>query len=68
MYELPKVYVKPGEGRKVPLPVPGGEIIPGLGKEVRRTAAVERLIASGDLVVPDAPKAEAPAAAVKEKG
>jgi hypothetical protein len=67
MYELPKVFVKPGEGRKVPLPIAGGEIIHGLGKLVTRTVAVERLIASGDLVVPEPPKAE-PAAAMKEKG
>jgi len=60
MYKLEKVFVVPGEGRKTPLPLPGGGTIPATGKTVPRSIAVERLIRSGDLVVTEAPPAPAP--------
>jgi len=73
MYELPKIFVKVGEGRKVPLPIPGGGSVPGLGGYVERTMEVERLITNGDLVECDppapepAPVVDQPAAAASSK-
>jgi hypothetical protein len=59
-----KIFVTVGPGRAVPLPIPGGGSVPGLGGYVSRTLEVERLIEIGDLVVgePPAPVADAPVA------
>ena len=59
-FELPKVFVKPGKGVRVPLPLPGGlGNVPKEGREVIRSVAIERLITSKDLVEANNP-AEAP--------
>lgn len=62
MLKIEKIYVVPGAGRKVPLPLPGGGFVPAAGKSLPRTTRIERLIASGDLVVSNAPASEAAAA------
>jgi hypothetical protein len=59
MYQVESVFVVPGAGRLVPLPLPGGGSVPAEGKSVQRTMAVERLITTGDLVIPPAPESEA---------
>jgi hypothetical protein len=64
MYELPKVFVVPAEGVKIPLPIDGMRI-PGVGMTVTRTMHIERLLRNGDLVEGDA--AEALAAPRKVK-
>lgn len=58
MYNPEKIFVTVGAGRKVPLPIPGGGTVPGLGGYVSRTMEVERLLANGDLVLGTAPAAE----------
>lgn len=60
MVERAKVFVTPGPGRKVPLPIPGGGLVPAEGDTVVQTTAVTRLIASGDLVVGKAPEGAPP--------
>lgn len=60
MVERAKVYVTPGKGVKVPLPIPGGGSVPAEGATVVRNTAVNRLIAHGDLVVGTAPPPGAP--------
>lgn len=62
MLKIEKVYVVPGAGRKVPLPLPGGGFVPAAGKSLPRATRIERLITSGDLVVTDPPTSAAPAA------
>lgn len=58
-----KLFVKPGEGRKVPLPIPGSNLrVPAEGMNVVKTIAVIRLLRVGDLIAVEAP-APAPAAA-----
>ena len=57
-----KIFVKPGEGRKVPLPIPGTSVkVPADGLNVVKGFAVIRLLRVGDLV-PATPPAAAPAA------
>jgi hypothetical protein len=81
-HKFPKVFVKPGEGRRVPLPLPGRlGSVPAAGRMVAKDFAIQRLIRNGDLVVgappaaaPEtpapapAPAAEAAAATQKVKG
>jgi hypothetical protein len=55
-----KVFVVPGAGVKVPLPLPGGGHVPKGGKLLERSFSIERLITSGDLVVGTAPADEPP--------
>ncbi len=46
-----KMLVKPGEGRKIPLPIPGTNVkVPAEGMSVVKTMAVIRLLRVGDLV------------------
>lgn len=46
-----KIFVKPGVGRKVPLPIPGtGDKVPAEGKSVVKSRAVRRLLIAKDLV------------------
>ena len=67
MTELPRVFVKPGEGVKVPLPIPGGQgLVPKEGREVVRDLNVERLLRTRDLVEAKPPKDDAAASAKKE--
>ncbi len=57
-----QVYVKPGPGRKVPLPIPGGEgVVPAEGKTVTKSRAVRRLLRTGDLELATAPATAKPA-------
>jgi hypothetical protein len=49
MIELPKVFVVPAEGVKIPLPVAGMRI-PGTGATVSRTTHIERLLRTMDLL------------------
>ncbi len=68
MFEYEKIFVTVGAGRKVPLPLPGGGAVPGLGGYVRRDMEVERLLANGDLVAgsPPAPEQETPPAVMPD--
>lgn len=51
-----KVFVVPGAGRKMPLPVPGDKIsVPAEGRLVIKSLAVMRLLRCGDLVEQSAP-------------
>ncbi len=60
-----KIFVKPGEGRKVPLPIPGTNVrVPADGLNVVKDFAVIRLLRTGDLVAGDKPGA-APATTAK---
>jgi hypothetical protein len=58
MFQFPEVMVKPAPGCKVRLA--GGGIVPADGILAPRNFFIERLIASGDLVVVEAPKAAPP--------
>jgi hypothetical protein len=62
MFSYDKIFVTVGAGRKVPLPIPGGGSVSGLGNFINRTMEVERLLANGDLVLgkPPAPEPAAP--------
>ena len=51
MFKVDKVFVTPGAGRKTPLPIPGGPLVPAGGRVVPLNVAVQRLIRTGDLVV-----------------
>ncbi len=62
---IEKIFVKPGEGRKVPLPIPGTNVrVPADGRTVVKDIAVIRLLRVGDLVKTEPPSAAtAPTAA-----
>ncbi|OYV40413.1 MAG: hypothetical protein B7Z80_04620 [Rhodospirillales bacterium 20-64-7] len=62
MFKYEKIFVTVGARRKVPLPIPGGGSVGGLGNYVDRTMEVERLLANGDLKLgePPAPEPAAP--------
>jgi hypothetical protein len=68
MTEQNKVFVTPGAGRKVPLPLPGGGSVPAGGATVVKTLHVVRLIASGDLVEGTAPENVAPVTLRTQRG
>jgi hypothetical protein len=60
MNETVTIFVVPGAGRKVPLPVPGGRSVPAAGTYVTKTLAVTRLLRTGDLVETTAPEKAEP--------
>jgi hypothetical protein len=61
MQQVPdKIFVVPGEGRKVPLPLPGGGFVPAAGAWVQKSMHVHRLIRSKDLVEAKPPEPPAP--------
>jgi hypothetical protein len=53
-----RIFVVPGAGVKVPLPLPGGGNVPAAGKFVDKSLSVLRLLAVGDLVEGKPPEAE----------
>lgn len=56
MFKLEDVFVVPGEGVKIPLPV-DGRMIPGVGASVPRSIHVSRRLRTGDLIEGDDAKA-----------
>lgn len=62
---MKRVHVKPAEGRAVPDPARGGELLPAEGYEVPLTAFWQRRINDADVIVgtaPSQPKAKGSAA------
>lgn len=62
---MKRVHVKPAEGRAVPDPARGGELLPAQGQEVPLTAYWQRRINDADVIVGTAeslPKAKGSAA------
>lgn len=53
-----RIFVVPGAGRKMPLPIPGSNAaVPAEGRLVLNSFAVQRLLRCGDLVAGAAPAA-----------
>ena len=58
MYRTERIFVVPGAGVKVPLPLPGGGNVPAAGRFVDKDFAVIRLLKAKDLVEGKPPEVE----------
>ena len=64
---MTRFYVKPAEGRAVPDPENGGELLPAAGRSVPKTVYWQRRLKDDDVIEADAPEvAEEPAPKVAE--
>ena len=52
---MTRLYVKPGDGRAVPDPEHGGELLPAEGRAVPNTAYWQRRVKDQDVVLADPP-------------
>lgn len=52
---MTRLYVKPGEGRAVPDPEYGGELLPAEGRAVPNSSYWQRRLTDQDVVVADPP-------------
>ena len=55
---MTRFYVKPAEGRAVPDPENGGELLPAAGRSVPRTAYWQRRLKDVDVIEVDPPEVE----------
>lgn len=55
---MTRFYVKPAEGRAVPDPENGGELLPAAGRSVPRTAYWQRRLKDVDVIEVDLPEPE----------
>lgn len=58
---MTRFYVKPAEGRAVPDPENGGELLPAAGRSVLNTAYWQRRLKDEDVIEADPPEEPAPA-------
>jgi hypothetical protein len=61
-----RLYVKPAEGRAVPDPENGGELLPAAGRSVPNTAYWQRRLKDTDVIQAEPPKEPAPDESVTE--
>lgn len=57
---MTRLYVKPAEGRAVPDPENGGELLPAAGRSVLNTAYWQRRLKDEDVIKAEPPEEPAP--------